>query len=233
VFDKIYKWLDNYWYHYKWQTLIAVFFIVFAVVAVGQMITKTDEDVVILYAGPFEPTPNQAREISNALQTVMSSDFNGDGEKNAQVMNILLMTEDQIQQAKKEADEQGKVVVYNNALLNENRTKFATQIFAGEAVICLLDPNWYPNVLKSGGFVKLADILGIKPGYAIDDYSVYLHDTPLARYFTALQSFPEDTILCVRTMSTATVFKSAKKEKIRYENQLQMFRDMMSFSIAE
>lgn len=231
MFKKIYKWLDNYWYHNKWQTILALFFIIFVMVAVVQMITKVDDDVVILYAGPCQLNANQTREISNALQSVMSADFNGDGKKSAQILSILLMTEAQIQTAKAEADTAGNVVVYNSVALAENRTRFSTQIFAGETVICLLDPNWYPDVYKNGGFIKLSVSLCYTPENAIDEYSIYLHDTALAQYFSALQVFPKDTILCVRRMSTTTVFKSQKKESVRYENQLQMFRDMMSFSI--
>jgi hypothetical protein len=231
VFKKIYKWLDNYWYHYKWQTILALFFTIFVSVAIGQMLTKVDDDVVILYAGPYQPNANETREISNALQSVMSADFNGDGVKSAQILSILLMTEDQIQTAKEEAAASGNVVVYNIASITENRTRFSTQIFAGETVICLLDPNWYTDVYKNGGFIKLSEVLGYTPENAIDEYSIYLRNTALAQYFSALHVFPEDTILCVRRMSTITAFKSEKKESVRYKNQLQMFCDMMSFSI--
>ncbi len=231
MLKKIYKWIDNYWYHNKWQTILAVFFTLFTIVAAGQMLTKINDDVIILYGGPYQFSANETREIQNALQTVMSADFNGDGEKHVQMISILLMTQEQIEAAKKNAAASGKVVVLNNATLTQNRSQFSTQIFAGETVLCLLDPNWYTDIYENGGFIKLSEALGYTPEHAIDEYSIYLRDTGIAGYFTALQSFPEDTILCVRRMSTATAFKSEKKEKIRYENQLQMFRDMMSFSI--
>lgn len=231
MFKKIYKWIDNYWYHNKWQTILVVFFTLFGAVAVSQMISKINDDVIILYGGPYQFSANETREIQNALQSVMSADFNGDGEKHVQMISILLMTQEQIETAKKNAAASGNVVILNSATLIQNRSQFSTQIFAGETVLCLLDPNWYTDVYDSGGFIKLSEALGYTPENSIDDYSIYLHDTGIAGYFTALQSFPEDTILCVRRMSTVTAFKSEKKEAKRYENQLQMFRDMMSFRL--
>lgn len=229
MFKKIVKWIENYWYHNKWQTILVVFFTAFGAVAVSQMISKINDDVIILYGGPYQFSANETREIQSALQSVMSADFNGDGEKHVQMISILLMSQEQIETARKNAAASGNVVVLNNATLIQNRSQFSTQIFAGETVICLLDPNWYTDVYENGGFIKLSEALGYTPDNAIDEYSIYLHDTGIADYFTALQVFPEDTILCVRRMSTATAFKSEKKEAIRYENQLQMFRDMMSF----
>lgn len=231
MFKKIYKWIDNYWYHNKWQTILVVFFTLFGAVAVSQMISKINDDVIILYGGPYQFSAIETREIQNALQSVMSADFNGDGEKHVQMISILLMTQEQIEAAKKNAAASGNVVILNSATLIQNRSQFSTQIFAGETVLCLLDPNWYTDVYDSGGFIKLSEALGYTPENSIDDYSIYLHDTGIAGYFTALQSFPEDTILCVRRMSTVTAFKSEKKEAKRYENQLQMFRDMMSFKL--
>lgn len=231
VLKKIYNWLENYWYHNKWQTLIAAFFIFVGTVIIGQMITKDNFDVVVLYGGPHQFTPNETRQIQNALQSVMSEDFNGDGEKNLQLVSILLMTQEQIDAEKKSAAASGAVVVYNSANLIQNRSQFSSQVIAGETVICLIDPNWYTDLYKNAGFIKLSEGLGYTPDNVIDEYSMYFADTDIADYFSALQLFPADTILCVRRKSTASFFSSAEKERIYYENQLQMFRDMMSFKV--
>lgn len=233
MFKKIYKWFDNYWYHYKWQTLIALFFIVFIAVSVQQCASNVDDDVTILYAGPVQFTGNQTLEMSSALKAVMSEDYNGDGVLQAEIYSILLLTDKQVEDAKTNANADGEVLVYNQQTLNDNRTKFSTQIFAGETVICLLDPNWYSDVYKSGGFAKLKDILGYEPDYMIDECSVYLKDTPFAQYFTAMQAFPDDTILCVRTLSTVTSFLSQSSQQQNYENQLDMFRCIMNFTLPE
>ena len=41
------KWLDNYWYHYKWHTIAVVFVIIVAIVCTVQLINRTVYDAVI------------------------------------------------------------------------------------------------------------------------------------------------------------------------------------------
>ena len=232
VAKKIYKWLDNYWYHYKWHTLIFLFIASFLTVTIWQFATKVDEDVILLYGGPYYPTGNEAREITNSFKSVMSEDFNNDGKKTVDMITLQLMTEEQLAKEIERANAEGGVLMYNQSTLNENRTKFSTQIFAGEAVICLLDPNWYDNIKTNGGLLTFEEVLGFRPDNMLDDSSMYLKDTKFAQFFSALNVFPPDTILCVRRMSTATIFKSQSKEEIRYNNQLKMFRDIMTFDAA-
>lgn len=78
---KIFKWLDNFWYHYKWVTLVTAFFTVTLSIIIIQMITKTNPDSNILYGGPAVLTANQTKEIENAFNALLPEDFNGDGEK--------------------------------------------------------------------------------------------------------------------------------------------------------
>lgn len=228
---KLLKWLDNYWYHYKWQTLIALFLIVFFAVTIPQLVTKIDDDVTLLYAGPISPGSDETREMTSALQTIMTDDYNGDGVKQVGINSILLMTQEQLDDATANADTNGEFVMYNQQTLLNNRTKFSTQLFAGEAVICLLDPNWFKDAYEAGGFVPLAEILGYTPENAYNDSAVYLKDTRFYGYFSVFSAFPEDTLLCIRRMSTATVFKNTEKENARYAQQVEMFKAMMNYTL--
>ena len=42
------KWLDNYWYHYKWPTIIISFFAIVLIVVIAQMVNRPKYDIVIL-----------------------------------------------------------------------------------------------------------------------------------------------------------------------------------------
>lgn len=227
---KIIGWLDNYWYHYKWATIIGVSFLLIFIILIQQCASKVDDDVTVLYAGPSQMSANQAREVQFALQGIMGEDYNGDGIKQATVSELLLMTDEQLEAARIKAKEDGITLIYNQQTLNENHMKFSTVVFSGECVICLLDPNWYGDVYAAGGFAELKDILGYTPDYARDNCSVYLKDTPFAQFFSAMQAFPEDTILCVRRVATVKGLKSGSREQEYYENQLDMFRRMMNFA---
>ena len=229
---RAWKWLDNYWYHYKWHTLIAGFLIITILICSIQMLTKDDGDVYILYGGPQEFTPNATREIQNAFQSIMEEDYNGDGTKLVDLVNMLLMTDEQVQQAKDNAAEQGLILYYNQQTLNENQNKFTAHLLAGEASICLLDPSWYNSIKDNGGFARLQDVLGYQPEFALDDYTVRLKDTLFAQYFSALDDYPDDTLLCIRVKSMVGGFKGEKKQNIWYDNQVKMFRSIFAFDLV-
>ena len=45
------KWLDNFWYHYKWHTIAVIFVLAVAIVCTVQLVNRSDYDAVIAYAG--------------------------------------------------------------------------------------------------------------------------------------------------------------------------------------
>ncbi|MFA6948041.1 MAG: hypothetical protein WCQ72_03590 [Eubacteriales bacterium] len=231
--NKVLKWLDNYWYHYKWETLIISFFAIFIVVATTQLLTRDKIDVYVLYTGPHVFLPSEIESMENTLEQTMSGDYNGDGEKGASFMDISLMTEQQILAAKEETDKTGDPLVINVNTMRETENQFNTQIFAGESSVCLLDPYWYDEVKESGGWRKLSDVLGYTPEFAADDYSVRLCDTEWGQFFTVLAGLPEDTVICMRTMSTAAAFKGKSSSEKAYACSEELLRDIFAFTFPE
>ena len=47
---KALKWLDNFWYHYKWPTIIAAFFIAVFAICIAQAVTRSEYDMYVRYA---------------------------------------------------------------------------------------------------------------------------------------------------------------------------------------
>ena len=230
---KVYKWLDNYWYHYKWHTIIVLFFAITLTICISQCSTKAQADIVVMYAGPRQLNANEHREIELAFNAVMPSDYNGDGQKYAELNPLVLMTDKQLAEAKERIEAEGGTFYYDANTLNNNRSSFSNQMFAGECSICLLDPNWYGDVNKSGGFRKLADVLGYKPDKAIDDYSIRLKDTAFAQYFSAFDTLPDDTVLCFRILTSASTLLPGRTNEEKYAHQLDMFKSVMNFVMPE
>ena len=232
---KIFKWLDNFWYHYKWVTLVTAFFTVTLSIIIIQMITKTNPDSNILYGGPAVLTANQTKEIENAFNALLPGDFNGDGEKLTSLQAITLMTKEQIAKAEAEAAENSSVFVYNPQSLENNKTSFSTQLFSGEYVICLIDPEQYKNAYKAGGFAPLSELFGENniPEYAYDDCALLLSETNFSKFFTAMSVFPDDTLICVRKMSSVSAIKGKSKAEREYNNQLRLFYSIIAFTPPE
>lgn len=232
---KIFKWLVNFWYHYKWVTLVTAFFTVTLSIIIIQMITKTNPDSNILYGGPAVLTANQTKEIENAFNALLPEDFNGDGEKITSLQAITLMTKEQIAKAEAEAAENSSVFVYNPQSLENNKTSFSTQLFSGEYVICLIDPEQYKNAYKAGGFAPLSELFGENniPEYAYDDCALLLSETNFSKFFTAMSVFPDDTLICVRKMSSVSAIKGKSKAEREYNNQLRLFYSIIAFTPPE
>lgn len=232
---KIFKWLNNFWYHYKWVTLVTAFFTVTLLIIIIQMITKTNPDSNILYGGPAVLTANQTKEIENAFNALLPEDFNGDGEKITSLQAITLMTKEQIAKAEAEAAENSSVFVYNPQSLENNKTSFSTQLFSGEYVICLIDPEQYKNAYKAGGFAPLSELFGENniPEYAYDDCALLLSETNFSKFFTAMSVFPDDTLICVRKMSSVSAIKGKSKAEREYNNQLRLFYSIIAFTPPE
>lgn len=232
---KIFKWLDNFWYHYKWVTLVTAFFTVTLSIIIIQMITKTNPDSNILYGGPAVLTANQTKEIENAFNALLPEDFNGDGEKISSLQAITLMTKEQIAKAEAEAAENSSVFVYNPQSLENNKTSFSTQLFSGEYVICLIDPEQYKNAYKAGGFAPLSELFGENniPEYAYDDCALLLSETNFSKFFTAMSVFPDDTLICVRKMSSVSAIKGKSKAEREYNNQLRLFYSIIALTPPE
>ena len=230
MFKKVFKWLDNYWYHYKWVTVITLFFIIMGIILISQMINREESDINILYTGPHIFEVGEKNSVESAFCQIMPNDFNGDGKKLTQVADMTAYTDEQMLEAMEQAEKEGKTLIISNYAFEMVKSRFSQEVFAGESVICLLDRVWYDMVLENDGFVPLSEVLGYKPEYAFDDYGVFLKDTEFGQYFTALDALPDDTILCMRRISSASVFTGVKNVEKKYEYHRQMFIAIFSFT---
>ncbi len=228
--EKFKKWLDNYWYHYKWPTIFVLVAAIFLGVTVTQSVTKVNSDALILYAGPFDMTVNQKTELERAFSSLLEKDANGDGKKMCAVNEIVVMTREQAESAKEEAlVEEGVVLSIHKQNLTDAQKAFTSELFAGESVICLVDPAQYQNVLANNGWVRLEDAIGYIPDNAFDDYSIRFSDTPFSQYYTACSILPDNMLLCIKQRSIVSSFSSEKKEEEKYKYSIELFKNILDF----
>ena len=69
----MYKWLDNYWYHYKWTTIIVVSFAVILTICIVQMATKETYDITVLYTGPHIFIKEEKLSTEEIMELLKSS----------------------------------------------------------------------------------------------------------------------------------------------------------------
>ena len=79
--------IENFWYHYKWHTIITVFFIITGLVCLVQCSTKEKpDDKALLYVNQ-NLLDNAANELSDKLSGYIE-DYNGNGEVLYRVNNV-------------------------------------------------------------------------------------------------------------------------------------------------
>lgn len=229
---KFYRWFDNYWYHYKWHTIIIAFFTISFLIMGLQTCSKEDTDAYIIYAGPYVFEADEPAEMASEIVKVMTEDHDKNGKKTAEIVDLYILSQAQIEEEKAAADAQEEVYYYNAQFFAEERKKFDQLIFAGEYSICLLDPHLYESVKESGGFKPLAEIFDEIPDSAIDEYGIKLSETEFGKYFSTVSKLPEDTVLCLRRESTMSFLNRDKAEK-DYAFYVRTFKDIVEFDISE
>ena len=75
--------LENFWYHHKWKTIIITASLFLLLICTLQMCTQNSYDVYLMYAGPGYLTVNETRTAQDAIKQIMP-DYNEDGTRNVQ-----------------------------------------------------------------------------------------------------------------------------------------------------
>ncbi len=215
------------------MTIVSLFALVVILIGVFQMADKEDKDVGIVYFGPSVVSGEQAYEIENAFEQVMSGDYNGDGKKTVQLITLNYMTDEQYAEKSEQAKKEDKFFSYDASSRNETVRQLNTLIGTGETVICLVDKSMYQTLKEQDAFAKLSDVTNSVPSYAIDEYGVMLSDTPFAKYYTAFDALDSDTVLCMCKISQNTYFMNEKAVTNAYGYHKKMLDDVFFFESSE
>ena len=229
----MYKWLDNYWYHYKWTTIIVVSFAVILTICIVQMATKETYDITVLYTGPHIFIKEEKLSMQNALSSVLKEDNNNDGKKTVVIQDMPAFTPEQAEEAMKAAEEEGRTIIINSYSLEQVTQSFSQEVLAGESVICLLDRYWYDKLISNDGLTPLKEVVGKEVEGAFDDYGIYLKDTAFGKFFSAFDVLPDDTILCIRRVGIGSLVAGQKSAQKRYESSKRLFCEIINFEYPQ
>ena len=121
------KWA-NFWYHYKWVTLISLFAVVVLTVILVQMLTQEKEDYRLALVTE-KVVPTTVLEELEAELAAYGKDLNGDGKVLVSVENLYIGGQDQMAMA--------------------NQQKFILYLSAGDPMFFAFDDYAFQNRVKS------------------------------------------------------------------------------------
>ena len=221
---KLATWFENFWYHYKAQTLIAVGLIVTAAICTTQIITNDKYDYYMLYAGPQILAVQDLTYIQRAFASV-GTDQNGDGEVKIALKDIVMLSPEERAAA---AEEKG--AEFNAEFIQTEMNDYYQQIMAGDAAVMLLSPYMYEQAKASKLFMPLSEIFGEIPESAYDETGILLSKTVFGNSFNGVDDLPEDTILCIRRVTSFQNMKNSNQAEKGFAVNLDFFKSIVTYA---
>ena len=196
-------WLDNYWYHYKWVTIVVAFFLIVFSICIIQSCTSTPTDILVTYAGPVSLKADEKVNIEKVLSKNLPESFGESKEAHAGLSSYYLLSKEQIENVEKQTDADGYKIYVDRSFNTNEQDSFESQLMTGSGSVLLIDRWIYDSFMDSSGkterLVPLSETLGQAPEGAIGAYGIRLGDTELYKNNPQLQALPADTVLCLHS----------------------------------
>lgn len=205
------KWLENYWYHYKWATIISAFFITLAVICIVQIASKKNYNIYIRYVGDSVITGTQYDDMTGALEKIISGDKK-DSVNFAQVAYI--------------SDDDNPYKNEKNAVARETLSSMLVQPY----YIYIMDMTAYNDYKDSGVFAPLSSIFEEDiTNISYDEYALYLSKTEFLKNAPGMEWVEEDTVIVIKIVPYDSVFtgKKSKSELASFDIHKEFLRSMV------
>ena len=209
---KFAKWLDNFWYHYKWVTIITVFLIAVALICTLQLVNKTEVDAYVKYVGNTNIPKTKMFDIKASLES-LTEDSTGDGKKTVDFSWLSYIT-----------DPENPFYAETNASAKEQLSSMAVLPY----YIYIMPAEVYDTYKGTSVFTPLSEIFGnAVPDFAYDDGALYYNQTYFARNMPGGEGFPEDTVIALKVVPYCSNKKTAAKEQASFDNHLKLFKNIV------
>ena len=201
--SKLLKWLDNYWYHYKWHTILIGFFAFVMIVCFVQCSTTEDYDVTVCFSGNAIFSEKEYAEIKKVLGDVCPFDANQDGDNTAAFKTISAFNEEQLEGQftyyYEETDEwkldKDGMNLYRSTNA-ENTQNVSSYVMTGDCAVWFVSPYIYDLYF-----------------HGLLTESVKLSETALYRDYDVIKLMPEDTMVVLLRPITGTYAKDKAYEQ--------------------
>jgi len=228
--------VENFWYHYKWHSLIALFLVLTVTVCSLQMCNRSDYDLHILYAGQSDIRHTASDGLSehsillSSLKQV-TEDYDGDEKQLLNLLTLFLPSAEEIEEinAKLEAEEEGYEV--QTHIVTENADQMHQLMVLSDYYLCFLSEANYLSYCDraKGFFVSLSPYVGSSEVtyYEGRTDAVYLRSTA----FGSLPGFaelPEDTLICLRSVSEVARRANRKGSAQNFERAEKTLRNIFA-----
>ncbi len=217
--SKVAKWLDNYWYHYKWVTIVVSFFLIVGIVCTVNMCTKESNDIIALYAGRTVLSLTEQDKICDALEAVCPPEIAENGKAVVGLSAYCVLSEEQIIDMEAQTHEDGERVSVDRGYNSNQYDTYYSYLQTGESSVLFVERWLYDSLLENGRLAPLSESCGgATPEGALSEYGIELKDTELYKQYKVMELLPEDTVVCI--LRPYIVGKSSKEKYYKLEQEM-------------
>lgn len=201
------KWFENFWYHHKWKTIIAVFVLVVIIFGITSVLGKESYDGNIMIVGNQYITKVMIEDIKNSFGKITD-------EKSK--LNFGQLYYDPSQGDNFQANEMAR----------ETLATMAIQSY----YIYIMSEQVYDLYKDSGVFENLSNIFEKIPDSAIDQYAIRLSETKFGKTNPGIDSLSEDMVIVLKVIPYTRTASAKKQEKKLYDFHKEIMINLVNYN---
>ncbi len=193
-------WLDNFWYHYKWHTIISVFFIAVIALCVAQAVSRPKYDMNFVVGCSYRMNSEEVADYAEVINRLLPEDYDGNGKKNVNIMAYQVYSDEEVQAEKEQAEAESQQYFFNTKYNTDEFNNFSQFTMTGECSVFLLSPHLYAYLSSADRLLSVATLYEgreLPQGMTEDGNGIYINRTDFYTYNPEVQVMPENMILCI------------------------------------
>jgi hypothetical protein len=228
--------VENFWYHYKWHSLVAIFLVFTILVCSLQMCERESYDIYITYAGGKEISrTNKDGDVSEYAAFVsafasLGCDYDGDGVSAVSFSSLFILSDEEIEKIESELGYE-----VNYTLMENDKSVLSDRMImlSDDYYICLFAHHIYEAYKNVQGVSMFAPISSYLPeGSSAELYATDAVKLSSLDVYTlpALCTLPEDTLVCLRAKSAISSHFNATETERVYARAEEYLRTLLSYT---
>ena len=220
--------IQNFWYHYKWHSVIALFLVFAILLCTLQLCSKTEYDAYILYAGSKNigrtAEDGDVAEIVTVISALkrIAADYDENGEVSVGFVNYYYLGN----------EEASNTTDANDALLASDRKALSSALEHSEYYLCFISPAVYEEYHKVGNNELFIPLDQYKDSYPSAEYysdSAILLSSTGAYKLPGLSNLPSDTLICIRRPNVLA--GKSDEHNDHFDNAKRMLESILKLQI--